>query len=226
VSNSAVIAIDGPSASGKTTVGKMLARRMNYRFLDTGIMYRALTWAVIKSGTDSTDSRGLVRLTEKLKIDVVFSDVGEPSMTVDHMDTTPYLRRRDVEQQVSVVSRVPGVRNSMVAHQRHIAQGGQIVMVGRDIGTTVLPDAPLKVFLTASISVRAHRRYKELQALGGNVTYENILDDLDRRDKLDSERKVAPLMPASDAHIISTDSHTIDWVAEKILLLAERSLWG
>lgn len=226
MNNTAVIAIDGPSASGKTTVGRLLAQKMNCRFLDTGIMYRALTWAAIRTGTNSTDSRGLVRLAEKLIIEVVFNDIEEPYIMVDHLDTTPYLRRHDVEQQVSVVSRIPGVRRSMVAHQRHIAQGGQIVMVGRDIGTTVLPDAPLKVFLTASISVRAQRRYRELQPLAGGVTHKNILDGLDRRDKLDSERKVAPLRPAPDAHIISTDHHTVDWVVKKILLLAERNQWA
>ena len=211
------IAMDGPVASGKTAVGRLVAQMLGCRFLDTGIMYRAITWAAIETGVNVNDAAGLVRLAELQDMDVVFKRSGEASIRINGQDATPYLWQRDVEQNVSVVSSIAGVRNVLVVLQRGIASKESVVMVGRDIGTVVLPDAALKVFLTASATERAHRRYAELQTLGLNVPYEQVLTDLEQRDQLDSERVVAPLRMAHDAIVITTDDLSVNEVAAQIL---------
>ena len=186
-------------------------------------MYRAVTWAALEAGTGPKNTAGLVMLARELTMEVVFQQDQESLLLVDRRDVTPYLRSQDVEQQVSLVARVAGVREVMVAHQRRIAQEGLMVVAGRDIGTVVLPDAPLKVFLTASVAERARRRHAELQVLESDVPYRQVLEDLEQRDRLDSERRVAPMRPAPDAHVISTDGSSVELVVEHILELAQRS---
>lgn len=220
--STAAIAVDGPVASGKTTVGRLLAQRLGYRFLDTGSMYRALTWAALKAGISPQDSAGLVRLAREQAMEVVFQQDGTVSILVDRRDVTPCLRHQKVEREVSLVARVAGVREVLVAQQRHIAQEGPVVMVGRDIGTVVLPDAPLKVFLVASVGERARRRRAEFEALGRDVPYQRVVDELEQRDILDSEREVAPLRPAPDAHVIGTDGRSVEEVVEQILELVKQ----
>ena len=220
--STSTISIDGPVASGKTTVGRLLAQKLGYRFLDTGVMYRALTWAALEAGVSAKDSIGLVRLTREQVMEVVFRQDGKVSILVGDRDVTPYLWHHEVGQNVSLVAQIAGVRDVLVSHQRRIAQEGSVVMAGRDIGTVVLPDAPVKVFLMASVAERARRRRAELQALGYDVPYRRVLEELEQRDRLDSERRVAPLRPAPDAHVIVTDDRSAEEIVERILELVKR----
>lgn len=216
------IAVDGSAASGKSTIGRLLAARLGYRFLDTGVMYRAVTHAAAARGIDPHDSAALTALAESLDIDVSLPDpaTGEPSrVLVGGEDVTDHLRDEAVEANVSLVSRVPGVRRALVRKQQEIASRHNIVMAGRDIGTVVLPDAGLKIYLDASIEERARRRYRDFQAAGREVSAEIVQEDIRRRDQMDSEREVSPLKPADDAVIIETDGLTLDEVLERVLAL-------
>jgi len=213
------IAIDGPAASGKSTVGCELARRLKYLYFDTGVMYRAVTWVALAQGIEISDETLVTELAERLRIDVkppTVNDERQYTALVDGRDVTWAIRNKDVEAGVSVVSAYPGVREALVAQQRRISAPGKIVMVGRDIGTIVLPDADLKVFLDADIGARAMRRYQELMERGKAVNYDDVLDAMRRRDAIDSARKVSPLLPARDAIIIDTSDLTIEQVLDKI----------
>ena len=203
-------------ASGKTTVGMTLARRLGYRFLDTGGMYRAVTVVALNEHLDLNNTDALTRLAENMRIDVVTKPDGD-HILVNDLDVTDKLRERAVDQNVSQVSAVRGVRVALVRQQKKIGEQGSVVMVGRDIGTVVLPDARTKVFLDASVEVRADRRFLEAQKDDGKLTYQNILDDLVKRDRIDSERAESPLVPAEDALILDTKNLTIEQVVESIL---------
>ena len=203
-------------ASGKTTVGRELAHRLNYRFLDTGGMYRAVTVVALDEKMDLNDDHAISSLTEEMPIEIVASSVGDRLM-VNNLDVTDRLRERAVDQNVSQVAAIQGVRTALVRRQKNIGERGSIVMVGRDIGTVVLPDAGIKVYLDASVEVRANRRFLEEQSSIGKLTYQDILDDLIKRDKVDSERAVAPLIPADDAVVLDTKDLTIEQVVELIL---------
>lgn len=205
------IAIDGPVASGKSAIGRMLAQRLGYRFVDTGAMYRALTWLALDRGIDLADEQALVDLA--LQADIKLDSQG---VVIDGHDVTSLLRALEVEKGVSLVARVPGVRQVLVAKQRQMAQGGAVVMAGRDIGTVVLPDAELKLYLAASAEERARRRYLE----SNGADYEEVLAELKRRDRIDSERALAH-QPASDARIIETDGLGVDQVLARIMGLTE-----
>ena len=211
------IAVDGPVASGKTVVGAAVAIRLGYRFLDTGTMYRAVTWAAIRRGVDFADCEALTSLASSLAMRL---DAGD-RLTVDGEDVTGYLRDDDVQRAVSPVSAVPGVRTALVSQQRAVADRGPIVMVGRDIGTDVLPDARIKIFLRASAEVRARRRYDQIREGGGSTSYDRVVCDLAHRDKIDSERAVSPLRPAPDAIVIETDHMTVEQVIERVQHIAE-----
>lgn len=209
-----MIAIDGPVASGKSTLGRLLAQRLGYRFVDTGAMYRALTWRAIKLSIDLEDEEELSQLAANTKIE--FAPPGD-NVLIDGHDVTREIQDWEVEAGVSLVARVAGVRKVLVEQQRGLAQKGEIVMAGRDIGTTVLPHAELKVYLVASIEERARRRYLELVERGEAADYETILADLIRRDEIDSERPISPLQPAPEARIIDTDGLSADQVLSEIL---------
>lgn len=216
-----VIAIDGPTASGKTAVGKALARRLAYRFVDTGDMYRATTWLALEQGIGFDDEAALSLLAEESDIQILPDSEGG-AVRVNGRDITTALRSPEVEAAVSLVSRVEGVRQALVAKQRHLADGGALVMAGRDIGTVVLrKEAGLKVYLTASAVVRARRRLGDMAAQGRTASYEEVLEALQRRDRLDSQRAISPLRPAEDAHIIETDNLDIDGVLAAIQGLFE-----
>jgi cytidylate kinase len=222
------IAIDGPAASGKTTVGEKVARHMGFLFFDTGIMYRAVTLAVLRSGLDPKDETPVSTLAETVKIDVVppsKEDGRLADVLLDGEDVTWDVRTREVEANVSVVSTYKGVRDAMTAQQRRIGNRGNVVMVGRDIGTVVFPDAALKVFLEASAEERALRRYTELIKRSQAADYDQILASTRQRDEIDRNRVIAPLRPAEDAIILMTDDVAIDDVVETILsLIKERGL--
>jgi cytidylate kinase len=215
------ITLDGPVASGKTAVGKLVAERLDCRFLDTGMMYRAVTYAAQQRGVNLEDPEGLVELAERLDMRLTAAN-GEDRLTTDGEDVTGKLRSPEVERGVSLVARVPGVRRAMVSQQRAIAGEEPIVMAGRDIGTVVLPDAPTKVFLTASVAERARRRHMEMERQGRIVAYEQVVAGLQRRDKIDSERDDSPMRPAKDAAVLNTDEKTIQEIVEQIVSLIGR----
>jgi cytidylate kinase len=219
-----VIAVDGSAASGKSSIGRRLAAHLGYPFLDTGIMYRAVTLAALERGVGVSDQHRLGKLAAEIEIDVNLPAPGansEAVVSVDSSNVTSALRRADVENAVSLVSRVPAVREALVSQQRQIAARKAIVMAGRDIGTVVLPDADLKLYLDASLDERAGRRHKEFESLGRSVDHEEVLNDLRRRDRIDSERQVSPLRPADDAVVINTDGLGLDEVFARVVDILE-----
>ena len=215
------IAVDGPVASGKSAVGRLLAGHLGWRFLDTGVMYRAVTWVAIRRGVGLENEEALTILAASLDIQLIAGEAGD-RLVVDGQDITAFMRHPEVEAGLSLVSKVSGVRSALVKQQRAIAEQGPIVMVGRDIGTVVLPDARLKVFLNASVEVRARRRHLEAHSSGRSPGYQQVVDDLMRRDKMDSERADSPLRPAEEACQIETDNLEVEEVAHKILSILER----
>ena len=216
------IAIDGPAASGKSTLGLRLANALGYLFFDTGIMYRAVTWLALQSGIDVHDEAALTALAEKTQIDIApasRSDGRAGDVLVEGTDITWETRLPEVEANVSIVSAYRGVRSALSQQQRRIGQRGHIVMVGRDIGTVVLPEADLKIYLDASAEQRARRRYDELIARGAQADYNEILTKVIERDRIDSTRDVAPLKAADDAIVLDSDKLDADEVFERVLAL-------
>ncbi len=219
------IAIDGPVAAGKTVVGKLVAARLGLRFLDTGIMYRAIAWAAVTCGLDIEDETKLGKLARSVKIELVSEDGGKDRLLLDGKDITSQLRTAEVEKTVSLVAKVDQVRRALVEKQKAIGKEGGIVMVGRDIGTVVLPNAKVKIFLSASVEERAKRRFLEMGQKGGEGTYRQILDGLRRRDKIDTERLHSPLKAADDAVVINTDGMEISQVVESITSIVRGKGW-
>ena len=216
------ITIDGPVASGKTAVGRALARRIPARFLDTGMMYRAVTWATIQQNIDLNNKADLAELTKSLSIEVILED-GDQVLKVDGTDITDELRNSDIESNVSKISQVGAVRHELVDQQRAIASTGDIVMVGRDIGTVVIPDADLKIYLDASIQIRAKRRHDEMRRKGQRIDLEKLVEEIKTRDNMDANREDSPLVSAEDAVIINTDRLRIDQVVNLILESIQKS---
>jgi cytidylate kinase len=217
-----IIAIDGPAASGKTTLGQKLAEKLGYLFFDTGVMYRAVTWAALDRGVEVNQADGVTALAESLDIDVAppsKQDERTYDVMVDGQDATWQIRSPQVDADVSVVSAYMGVRNALTVQQRRVGLRGNVVMVGRDIGTVVLPEADLKIFLDASVEQRARRRYDEMTERGERVPYETILAAMRRRDQIDSTRQVSPLRAAEDAVIINSDELSADEVLDRVLCL-------
>jgi cytidylate kinase len=219
------IAVDGSAASGKSTVGRRMAERLGYAFLDTGVMYRAVTLAAIERDVNPEDGEALAALARSLQIEVAPAGDGraEARTSIDGEDVTERLRSQLVEDCVSIVSRVPGVRDALVARQREIAERQPIVMAGRDIGTVVLPGADLKIYLDASLEERARRRHADFLETGHEASAAAVLEDIRRRDRIDSEREVSPLRPADDAVVIDTDGMTLDEVMSRVMALVARS---
>jgi cytidylate kinase len=219
--SSLIIAIDGPSASGKSTLGRLLARALGLLYVDTGSMYRAVALAVIEQRSDPSDSERVTKLAENLDIDLE-GDPDSLKVLLDGRDVSDLIRTEQVTEVSSVVSTIPGVRRAMVARQREIAKRGS-VMNGRDIGTVVFPNADLKFFLTADAEERARRRFNEWRDVNGTADYQEILTDLIERDRRDSTRTDSPLKVASDAIIIESTGKSIDEVfAEMMKMIEER----
>lgn len=214
------IAIDGPVGSGKTAAGRMLAARLGHMFLDTGVMYRAITYLALQKNLSLGDAQVLTQLASKVQMELVGDPGEECRVIVNAGDVTHNLRSPAVERSVSAVSAVPGVRKVLVRLQQEAAAKGQIVMVGRDIGTVVMSGAGLKIYLDASVEVRARRRHDQLLESGSEIAYETVLKDLRRRDELDSTRDVAPLKPAGDAVILTTDDLGLEGVVDRLESLA------
>lgn len=219
----AAIAIDGPAASGKSTVGRMLADYLGYLFLDTGCMYRAVTLAVIRKGVDISDEQSVVSLAESLDLVILPPGGSEDgrlyTVLLNDRDVTWDLRLSEVDANVSQVSAYEGVRRDLVRRQREIANQGKVVVVGRDIGTVVIPSAPLKLFVIASAKERARRRWLEQLERTKDVDYERTLKDIARRDSIDGNREHSPLRQATDAIIVDTTDKSPDSVLEEILAL-------
>jgi cytidylate kinase len=207
------IAIDGPASAGKSTLGERLARALGYLYLDTGVMYRAVTWEALRRGIPIEDEAAITALAETIRIDVT-----RPHITVDGTDVTWEIRQPEVDAHVSPVSAYPGVRRALTVQQRAIGERGEVVMVGRDIGTVVLPDAELKIYLDASPEERARRRQRELEQRGCRIDYETVLENIRQRDRIDGGRQVAPLRKAEDALYLNNDHLTVE--EELALVLA------
>lgn len=218
-----VITIDGPAASGKSTIGLMLAQRLNYLCLDTGSMYRALTLAAIRKGISPDDEEAIVQLAADCDLDILplTDEVDGRHYTVllDGIDVTWDLRLPEVDAAVSQVSTYPEVRAEMVRRQRIVGRRGRVIMIGRDIGTVVMPDAALKLYITASPEERARRRLIDRIRQGHDDEYASILADVVRRDHIDTSRKHSPLRAASDAIQIDTTGRTADEVMVEIMSL-------
>lgn len=214
------IAIDGPAGAGKSTVAKLVAERLSYLYIDTGAMYRALTYAALEKNVNLEDEDALDQLLEGIDIDLKHTKNGV-LVYVNKGDVTELIRTDDVNKHVSLVASHPSVRIEMVERQRTLAKGTDAVLDGRDIGTYVLPDAELKVFLTASVEERARRRHEEQVKKGLPSNLEELKKDIARRDELDSTREFAPLKKANDAVEIDSTSMSIEEVAASIINLAK-----
>ena len=212
------IAIDGPAGAGKTTVAREVARRLGYKYVDTGAMYRAVAWKSLQEGIPLSDEDRIVEMTGEMDID--FSQGDGSRIFVDGVDVSGEIRTPEVTKLSSPVSAISGVRRHLVAQQRRLAGEGGVVMEGRDIGSVVLPDAEVKVFLTASVDERARRRYAEMKAAGTDIDLESLKREIEERDHRDSNRADSPLMKAPGAVEIDTDSHTIEQVVQRIIDLA------
>lgn len=225
-----IIAIDGPSASGKSTLAKRIADELGYLYFDTGIMYRAITWLAQQQLIDPRDERAITILAEQAQIDVrppSNNDGRSYDVKVDEQDITWEIRQPQVEASVSIVSAYAGVRQALTRQQRRIAMRGKVVMVGRDIGTVVLPEADLKIYLDASVEERARRRYQELQQRGEVISFDDLLASMRMRDRIDSTREIAPLRPAADAFILNSDGLNIDQVVDTVRrIIAGKNLAG
>ncbi len=211
-----VIAIDGPVAAGKTAVGRELAARMGCPYLDTGIMYRAITWLALRREADMDDALALGDLARNASLRL--KDEEGNSILLDDRELGPELKAPEIDRRVSLVARVPEVREELVRQQRAVAAAaGGIVMVGRDIGTVVLPDADLKVYMTASPEVRARRRHEEMLRQGHRSDFERTLVETRTRDEIDAWRYDSPLTQAPDALLVNTDELTVEQVVDALL---------
>ena len=222
-----IVAIDGPAASGKSTLGHLLARRLGYVYFDTGVMYRAVSLAALLHGVSIDDPISLTELAERVRIDVVEPTVDDGrfnTVLLDERDVTWEIRTPAVEAIVSPVSAVPGVRRALTEQQRRIGRRGRVIMIGRDIGTVVFPDADLKLFIDASPEVRARRRHLELRQRGEDATFEHVLDEMRRRDERDRNKPISPLVVASDAVVLDTTSLDVSDAVEKAAAVIEH--WG
>jgi CMP/dCMP kinase len=217
------IAIDGPAAAGKSTVAKILAEKLSYLYIDTGAMYRALTYRALQNGVDLNDENQLINLLKDTYIELKPSKSGQ-LVYVNGENVTDVIRQAEVTNSVSIVAKHKLVREEMVSRQRVFARNGGVVMDGRDIGTHVLPNAEVKIFLKASVDERAKRRHAENIARGFESDIEKLKEEIARRDKLDSEREIAPLKKAEDAIEIDTTSLSIDDVVNRIMEIVKERI--
>lgn len=219
------IAIDGPAAAGKSTLARSLAAHLGYLYFDTGVMYRAVTLAALRAAIPVDDEPQVSAIAEQIAIDVQPASVPDGrqyDVLLDGEDVTWAIRSPEIDAHVSKVSMYGRVRRAMTERQREIGRRGRVVMVGRDIGTVVLPEAELKIFLKADVEDRAQRRYEELRARGEAAEYAAVLDSVQTRDQLDSTRDLAPLRPAGDASIVDSTELDPQQVLERVLeLVAE-----
>ncbi len=211
------VAIDGPAGAGKSTVAKKVAQALDMMYVDTGAMYRAVTWGIIDEQINLGDERRLQQFLQQLCIHVRYDNDGKQRVWLNGKEISKQIRSPLVTDFVSSVSAHPSVRERLVQIQRELAKQDSVVMDGRDIGTVVFPDADVKLFITASPEVRALRRHRELLEQGYSADYEEVKEDIIRRDQLDSGRTIAPLQPAPDAIILDTSDMTLSEVVEHVI---------
>lgn len=213
-----VIAIDGPAGAGKSTVSKLLAKRLGFRYLDTGAMYRAITYFIIEKGININDKGEIDQLCKNINIDFMPpTDDGISHIFINDIDVTDKIRTSIVDKYVSIIAKIKAVRNNLIKIQKNIAVDGNIIMDGRDIGSQVLPDADFKFFVTASLDERARRRWLELKEKGINDSLEDIKKKISLRDKDDSEREISPLIKSDDAILVDTNDIDIQEVVNKMI---------
>ncbi|MFZ1794253.1 MAG: (d)CMP kinase [Anaerolineae bacterium] len=225
--HNARIAIDGPAGSGKSTIGQMLADKLGFLYFDTGVMYRAVTLAALLHGVDLDDEPSVTQLAERSHIEVMPAEIDDgrqATILLDGRDVTWDIRKPEVDAGVSIPSKYAKVRENMVAQQRRIAGSKRVLMVGRDIGTVVLPDAEVKIYLTASVEERARRRHEELLARGEHSNYDEVLAAMRRRDQIDSSRAVSPLRPANDAIVFDSTGLETPVTLAKLTKIVEEKL--
>ena len=217
------IAIDGPAGAGKSSIAKAVSGVLGFIYVDTGALYRAIGLYALRKNTDTKDTEKVENLLTDIEVDLKFID-GNQRVFLNGEDVSEEIRLPEASMAASNVSAIPAVRSYLFELQRKIAKENNCIMDGRDIGTVVLPDADLKIFLTASPEVRAKRRYDELTAKGSKVEYDDVLSDLNARDYQDTHREVAPLIPADDAIVLDTTDMTFEQVETKIKSLTEERL--
>ena len=218
------IAIDGPGGAGKSTLAKAVAKKLNILHVDTGAIYRTIGYAAFSRGLDAKDESQIAPLLKEIQIDMAFDENSGQKMLLDGKDVSTEIRLPEISMYASNVSALPCVRAYLLEMQRDIARKRSVIMDGRDIGTVVLPRADVKIFLTASPEERARRRFEELQAKGDKSSYAQVLDEMKKRDKQDSERDIAPLRPARDAVKLDTSGNTIEQSVQEILEIVRRKL--
>ncbi len=207
--NTVAIAIDGPAGAGKSTVARRLAEKIGYIYVDTGALYRTVAYSVLQNQIDSDNVEAVKELLKKISVDIIYKGT-EQRVLLNGEDVSDYIRTPEVSMVASTTSAIPEVRSFLLGLQRKLSQEHNVVMDGRDIATVVLPDAEVKIFLTALPEVRAKRRYDELLEKGMQVDFNDVLEELIKRDKQDSEREVAPLKPSEESVIIDTSELTLE----------------
>lgn len=217
------IAIDGPAGAGKSTVARHVAQALGLVYVDTGAMYRAVTWKALQAGIRPEQREDLIRLARELRISLHPGELSQ-QVLLDGADITDLIRSAEVNQNVSAVSAIPEIRSLLVAKQQEMAKAGGVVMDGRDIGTHVMPDAGLKIFLTASVDERAERRYLEMKQTNEPVELERLKAEIAERDRMDEQREASPLRKAEDAIVVDTTGISIPQVVERILGLAKSAV--
>lgn len=221
---SIAIAIDGPAGAGKSTIAKLAAKELNFIYVDTGALYRTVGLAATRNNVEAKPSEELDELLDKTKVELAFNENNEQIVLLDGEDVSDLIRTPQASMMASAISAVPAVRAYLLDLQRNIAKTNNVIMDGRDIGTVVLPDAKIKIFLSADPEDRAKRRYDELVEKGMDVKYEDILEDVKTRDYNDSHREIAPLKPAEDSILVNTTGNTLEQSVELLIKIMKENM--
>ena len=216
------VAVDGPAGAGKSTIAKRVAKELGFVYVDTGAMYRAMALFFLKQGIDAKDEEKIAKLCKDIRISIVYEN-GEQKVLLNHEDVTGQIRAEEVGNMASATSVYGCVREKLVSLQQQLAKSTDVIMDGRDIGTCVLPQAQVKIYLTASSYVRAKRRYDELQEKGIPCDLKEIQKDIEKRDERDMNREISPLRQAEDAHLVDSSDMTIDEVVDAIIALCREA---